>query len=145
MVLLASELPFLDVPACALKVKALKVTSVLWFFLGEVRVAVLCDHGVQCGLIECPAFDSAGCLDKRSQVSFRNMQPRKPHHCRFFYLGPLVVLFDPVGEVSHPTAELLFGLRSKFRPPRWQVAVLKREGELIQFRTHTDFSLESTL
>lgn len=59
MILLAGELTLFDVPARTLKVKALQVAPVLWFFLGEVRVAILGDHGVKSRLVECPTFDPA--------------------------------------------------------------------------------------
>lgn len=73
------------------------------------------------------------------------MQTGKPHHWWFFDLGPLIVLFDSIGEVGHPTAEFLLGLRGKLGPSCRQVAVLKRKGKLIQLRAHTDFSLKCTL
>ncbi len=52
------------------------------------------------------------------------MEAREPHDRRLLNFGPLIVLLYPVGKVSHPAAELLLGLGSKFGPPCGQVAVL---------------------
>lgn len=59
------------------------------------------------------------------------MQTRKPHDRWFFDLRPLIVLFDPVREMGHPTAEFFLGLRGKLGPSCRQIAVLQRKGELI--------------
>lgn len=104
----------------------------LRLFLYEVRIAILGDHCVQRGFIEGPALDSAGGLDEGGEIGFGNVQSGEPHHRRLLDLRPLVVLLDPVGEVGHPSAQFLLSLRRQLSPPRWQIAALEGEGELVE-------------
>lgn len=74
--LLAGEDATFEVPTCSLKVETLEVAPVLGFFLGEVWIAILCDHCIQSRLVEGPSFYSAGGLHERSEIGFGDVQSR---------------------------------------------------------------------
>lgn len=139
--LLPSQLSSFKVPTCTLKVEALQIAAMFWFLLGEIRIAVLSDDSVESGLVKGPSFNSARSLNESSEISFRNMQTWQPHYWRLFDFGPLVILFDSVGEVRHPATQFFLSLGCQFGPAGRQVTAFKGESKLIQLWTHTDFSL----
>ena len=94
--------------------------------------------------IQSPLFLPAGDLHQSSEIGFRNMQTGKPHNWRFFNFGPLIVLFDPVAEVNHPTSEFLLSLRSKFSPTSRKITIFKGKSQLIKFNTHTNLTFQGS-
>mmetsp|Transcript_73343 Transcript_73343/g.148877 ORF Transcript_73343/g.148877 Transcript_73343/m.148877 type:complete len:280 (-) Transcript_73343:2770-3609(-) len=142
---LPCQLPFLDIPACALEVEAFHIRAVQKSRRRLRSVFVLRYLGIERRLVQRPASPAARGLHKGAEQALGNVEATEPKDGWVALGAPIRILLVATQVVIHPAAQGLLRLRGELDPCTWQLPVEHGGSKLVERLTHADLSLQGPL